>query len=149
MTTALASPTHYDLIGLLANERRILERLLFRHAEISMLIAAGEHRFVGRAVDEALEVEMELASCDLTRAVMICGLSERHDDLTMSDLIAEAPDEFKTQLTELTDEMKRIMAQVDRYRREAAAWAGDRASQIRDAIDRFGSETYLGDRFGS
>jgi hypothetical protein len=65
MTSALATPTHQDLIAIMSNQRRLLEQLLFRHAEISMLIAAGEHRFVGRAIDEALEVEPSwgLSSC--------------------------------------------------------------------------------------
>jgi len=149
MTTALASPTYHDLIGLLANERRLLERLLFRHAEISMLIAAGEHRFVGKAVDEALEVEAELAACDLMRAMLITGLSMDGDDRTMTALITEAPDEFKQPLTDITVEMRRVMTQVDRYRHEAAAWAGDRAEQVRQAIERFGSDSYLDGRFGS
>ncbi len=149
MTTALASPTYYDLIGLLANERRLLERLLFRHAEISMLIAAGEHRFVGRAVDEALEVEAELAACDLTRAMMLVGLTPRGDDMSMAELISEAPAEFQAPLGDLTRDMKRIMAQVDKYRREAAAWAGERAEQVRQAIQRFGADTYLDGRLGS
>lgn len=149
MTTALATPTYHDLMGLLANERRLLERLLFRHAEISMLIAAGEHRFVGKAVDEALEAESELAACDLMRAMLVTGLSESGDDLSMSALITESPDEFKTPLAELTKDMKRLMTQVDKYRREAAVWAGDRAVQIRQAIERFGSDTYLDGRLGS
>lgn len=149
MTTALASPTYYDLIGLLANERRLLERLLFRHAEISMLIAAGEHRFVGRAVDEALEVEAELASCDLTRAMMLVGLTPQGDDMSMTELIDQAPAEFQAPLGDLTRDMKRIMTQVDRYRREAAAWAGERAEQVRQAIERFGADTYLDGRLGS
>lgn len=142
MTTALASPTYHDLIGMLANERRLLERLLFRHAEISMLIAAGEHRFVGKAIDEAIEAETELASCDLVRAMMTSALVEAGHDLSMSELIAQAPNELQPQLQASAREMKRLMAQVDRYRTEASHWAGERAAQLRGAIDRFGSETY-------
>lgn len=149
MTTALASPTYHDLMGLLANERRLLERLLFRHAEISMLIAAGEHRFVGKAVDEALEVESELAACDLMRAMLTTALANTPDDIGMTALVDCVPAELKESLVDLTTDMKRLMTQVDTYRRQAAAWAGDRAGQIRQAIDRFGSETYLDGRLGS
>jgi hypothetical protein len=142
MTTALASPTYHDLIGLLANERRLLERLLFRHAEISMLVAAGEHRFVGKAIDEAIEVENELAGCDLMRAMVTSALADGGQDLSISELIATAPDEIKPQLESTAKEMKRLMTQVDRYRAEAAAWAGERAGQLRGAIERFGADTY-------
>lgn len=142
MTTALASPTHHDLIGLLANERRLLERLLFRHAEISMLVAAGEHRFVGKAIDEALEVETELANCDLVRAMMTAALDPSGQDLPMSELIARSPEDLRPQLESLFKDMKRVMAQIDRYRAEAAAWAGERAGQLRGAIERFGAQSY-------
>ena len=142
MTTALGSPTYHDLIGLLANERRLLEKLLFRHAEISMLVAAGEHRFVGKAIDEAIEVESELASCDLVRAMMTSALAKSGEDLSMSELIAHAPDAIKPQLESAAKEMKRLMVQVDRYRVEASAWAGERAEQLRGAIQRFGAQTY-------
>ena len=142
MTTALASPTYYDLIGLLANERRLLERLLFRHAEISMLVAAGEHRFVGKAIDEAIEVEAELANCDLMRAMVTSALNEDGQDVSMSELITASPDEFRPALESAFKEMKRLMVQVDRYRIEASAWAGERADQLRAAIERFGQQGY-------
>ena len=149
MNTALASPTYHDLIGLLANERRVLERLLFKHAEISMLIAAGEHRFLGRAIDEALEVESDLAACDLMRAVLITGLSEGMDETDMTTLISKAPGEFEEPLEAIMKDMKRLVTQVDRYRHQAAAWAGERAEEIRTIIDRAGSGTYGDRRFGS
>lgn len=142
MTTALASPTFHDLIALLANERRLLERLLFRHAEISMLVAAGEHRFVGKAIDEALEVETELANCDLVRAMMTSSLDTSGQDIPMSRLLAQAPEDLRAQLEALFKDMKRLMAQVDRYRAEASAWAGERSEQLRSAIERFGSHSY-------
>lgn len=140
MTSSLASPTHHDLVAVLSNQRRLLEQLLFRHAEISMLIAAGEHRFVGRAIDEALEVEAELGATELLRAMTVAGLGG--EDPTLADLASGAPDDAAVQLTRLAADMSRLLDEVRRYRSQAAAWAGDRAEQMAQAVARFGATTY-------
>ncbi|MDH4117537.1 MAG: hypothetical protein OEZ14_12870 [Acidimicrobiia bacterium] len=147
MTPTVDTASFHDLIAVLANERRTLEELLFRHAEISMLIAAGEHRFVGRAIDEALDVESRLAAGELMRAIAVAEVYG--DDATLAQVLAAAPADAAEHLARLADDMARLVSEVERYRREASAWAGERAGKLREAIDRFGSEFYSAERVGS
>jgi hypothetical protein len=148
MTSALATPTHQDLIAIMSNQRRLLEQLLFRHAEISMLIAAGEHRFVGRAVDEALEVETELGAVELLRAMTTIGFAAgpaggpAGGDVAISQIIAGAPADAAATLGRLADDMGRLIQEVGRYRAQAAAWAGERAEMVSRAVAGFGAQTY-------
>lgn len=154
MTSALATPTHQDLIAIMSNQRRLLEQLLFRHAEISMLIAAGEHRFVGRAIDEALEVEAELGAAELLRAMTTIGFGggpgpaggPGGGDVAISQIITDAPADAAATLGRLADDMGRLIQEVGRYRSQAAAWAGERAEMVSRAVAGFGAQTYSAGR---
>jgi hypothetical protein len=114
-----------------------------------MLIAAGEHRFVGRALDEAMIAESELAETDLLRALLTVAIEPGLDDVGIETVIAAAPSDVRPNLETLARDMRRIMAQVDLYREQASNWAADRANQVRGAIDRFDRETYADGRLGS
>lgn len=126
-----ATPTVDDLIGAMTHQQRLLERLLFRHAEVAMLIAAGEHRFVPSAIDEALEVEEELGAVDLARAVTAEALGMGG---TVGEIAMAAADGEARHLLRLSEEMARTLAQVNTYRARAAAWAGDRATRLSASI---------------
>jgi hypothetical protein len=147
MNLALAAPTYDDLIAVLANQRRLLEHLLFKHAEIAMLIAAGEHRFVGRAIDEALEVEAELGATDMVRAMTAIALHPPTGgpEPSLTELIAEAPENGVAHLRRLGDELGRLMVEVDGYRKQAATWAGERAERVRVLAARTTPLTYSRD----
>jgi hypothetical protein len=128
----IAQPTFEDLIGTMTNQRRLLDKLLFRHAEIAMLIAAGEHRFVSAAIDEALEVETEVGAVDLARAMTADALGCGE---TVSEIAAGAPDHVAQRLLRLSEHMARTLAEINTYRARAAGWAGDRSSRLSKAID--------------
>jgi hypothetical protein len=132
----LAQPTYEDLIGVLTNQCRLLERLLFRHAEVAMLIAAGEHRFVSRAIDEALEIESDLGAADLARAMTVAALDRGE---TVSEIAAHAPEDLQKRLLRLADDMARMLDEVNTYRRQAAAWAGERSRHLTKALGSVGS----------
>jgi hypothetical protein len=149
MTSALATPSYQDLLAVMSNQRRLLEQLLFRHAEISMLIAAGEHRFVGRAIDEAFEVETDLGATELMRAMVAAALEPIQGDPSLSELIASAPADIGHQLNKVATDMTRLISEVDRYRKQASEWAGDRATQVAQAVAGFGANTYSAGRPGS
>jgi hypothetical protein len=136
---ALLSPTHEDLIGAMLNERRLLERLLFRHAEVGLLIAAGEHRFVVRAIDEAIEVEAELATVELGRAVIAAGLPGGTNDGTLTQIASGASPEVASRILRLGGELGALLEEVNRRRGEAAAWAGERALQVSKALEGRGN----------
>jgi hypothetical protein len=147
MNLALAAPTYDDLVAVLANQRRLLEHLLFKHAEIAMLIAAGEHRFVGRAIDEALEVEAELGATDMVRAMTAIALHPPTGGLepSLGELLAGAPDNLATHLAKLGDDLGRLMVEIERYRTQASAWAGERAERVRELATRTTPLTYSRD----
>jgi hypothetical protein len=147
MTSALATPSYQDLIAVMSNQRRLLEQLLFRHAEISMLIAAGEHRFVSRAIDEALEVEAELGAVELMRAMIVVAMEG--GDAGIGQIIGGAPADSATSLGKLAADMGRLLEEIDRYRAQAAGWAGERAEMVARAVSGFGAQTYSPDRRGS
>jgi hypothetical protein len=143
MDLALASPTYEDLIATLVNQRRLLEQLLFRHAQAAMLIAAGEHRFVARAIDEVMAIEADLGTADLARAVCVEALGV--GDASLSELTATAPDAVAGRLAKLESDLSRLLAEVTAYREQAAQWAGMRAGRIEKAITSAGNSGYSAD----
>jgi hypothetical protein len=128
----IAQPTFEDLIGTMTNQRRLLDKLLFRHAEIAMLIAAGEHRFVSAAIDEALEVETEVGAVDLARAMTADALGCGE---TVTQIAEHAPDHVAERMIGLSEHMARTLAEINTYRARAAGWAGDRSSRLSRAIE--------------
>lgn len=132
LDSTIAQPTFEDLIGTMTNERRLLDKLLFRHAEIAMLIAAGEHRFVSAAIDEAIEVEEEVGAVDLARAITAGALGVGE---TVAEIAVAAPDHVAERLLLLSQQMARTLEEVNMYRAQAAAWAGDRSARLAKAIE--------------
>jgi hypothetical protein len=135
MDLALASPTYEDLIATLVNQRRLLEQLLFRHAQAAMLIA--------RAIDEVMAIEADLGTADLARAVCVEALGV--GDASLSELTATAPDAVAGRLAKLESDLSRLLAEVTAYREQAAQWAGMRAGRIEKAITTAGNSGYSAD----
>jgi hypothetical protein len=143
--TTTAEPAIDDLIGAMTNQRRMLDRLLFRHAEVAMLIAAGEHRWVSAAIDEALEVEAELGAVDLIRAMTAEALDRGR---TVGEIAESCSERDAERLLRLAEQMARTLAEVNTYRAQAAAWAGERSSKLSKAIDAAGAVAYSADGSG-
>ncbi len=109
------------LLEVLARERSLLETLLHRMRIVTLLLAAGEGRFLSRAADEVLEVSAELAETETLRAVAVADEAERlglrSEDLTLRSLAAVAEARHRTVLLDhrqamagLVDEIAGIVA---------------------------------------
>ena len=123
----LASTSPDALLSVLSYERRLLEQLLFRTSELTMLIEAGEHRFVQRALEEVQEVEDELGAAEVLRAAVVETLVPGEPDPTIDDVIDHAPESQRPALVGLARDLRRLEAGIEEQRRVGQVAAGKRA----------------------
>lgn len=115
------------LLSVLSYERRLLEQLLFRTSELTMLIEAGEHRFVQRALEEAQEVEDELGAAEILRAAVLENLLPDNTEPTIEDVITRSPDALQPALAGLAKDLRRLHAGIEEQRQAGHLAAGKRA----------------------
>jgi hypothetical protein len=115
------------LLSVLSYERRLLEQLLFRTTELAMLIEAGEHRFVQRALEEAQEVEDELGAAEVLRAAVLENLLPDDTEPTIEDVISRSPEAHRPALAGLAKDLRRLHAGIEEQREAGHAAAGRRA----------------------
>lgn len=115
------APTVETLGGVLQHQHRLLERLLFRMHEVALLLAAGEHRFIVRAIDEVTEIEQQLGEADMVRALVVNGLAERwgipKEDLSLAAIVEQVSEESGRRLAELREGMMELVEEVALIRR--------------------------------
>ena len=126
-TQVLAATSPDALLSVLSYERRLLEQLLFRTTELTMLIEAGEHRFVQRALEEAQEVEDELGAAEVLRAAVVETLVPDQPHPTIDDVIAHAPETQRPALNGLAQDLRRLERGIEEQRRAGQEAAGKRA----------------------
>jgi hypothetical protein len=140
----LIAPSYRGLLAVLAHERRLLEQLLFRHAALALVVAAGEHRFVGRALDEASDVESELAMAEVVRAATLDELLPGAEP-SLEEVIAAAPADLERPLRLVAADLARLLADVEDYRSEARTAVQRRSEQTARALAGIGATGYRAD----
>ncbi len=137
------APSIEALTGVLAHQQRLLERLLFRLNEVALLLAAGEHRFLVRAVDEAEEIEQQLGEADMVRALVVQGLGERwgvpESEMTLEAIIQRAAEGPGRRLTDIKDEMRELVDQIEAVRRDGLTLAAMRSERSEQTLAAQGS----------
>ncbi len=123
--TALADPTAEKLELLLKGQRKVLEQLLFRTTELELVITGGEHRFIGRAMDEIEEAETELALFELSRAIIAEALIPPGREATASTLLEVCAD--RPTLVALIGDLRRLVNAIEHSRERARDAATERA----------------------
>ncbi len=132
--TALADPTAEKLELLLKGQRKVLEQLLFRITELELVIGGGEHRFIGKALDEIEAAETELALFELSRAIIAETLIPPGREANASTLLEVCAD--RTVLVGLIGDLRRLVTAIENSRNRARAAAADRARMAGEASAR-------------
>lgn len=131
------------LVGLLNEERRVVERLLFKLAECRMLVQAEEHRFVAMATDEVVDAEEQLGLIEAARAMLVADICEllgvRDDDATLGRLAESAPQHLRGPLEEHAIVLRRLLAEVADQVRSGSDEFASRFGQVTAALERFES----------
>lgn len=140
----LIAPSYRGLLAVLAHERRLLEQLLFRQAELALVVAAGEHRFLALALDEAQAIESELAMAEIVRAATLDELMPGNEP-TLEQVIAAAPADLARPLRLMGADLARLVADVERYRAEARTAVERRSEQTARALAGAGATGYRAD----
>lgn len=132
--TALADPTAEKLELLLKGQRKVLEQLLFRTTELELVIGGGEHRFIGKALDEIEHAETELALFELSRAIIAEALIPPGREATASTLLELCAD--RPVLVGLIGDLRRLVTAIEHSRQRARTAAVDRARMAGEASAR-------------
>lgn len=138
----LAQPGVESLIRVLEYERRLLERLLYRQAEVSMLVSASQARFLAMALDELESVAVELGSAEMVRECLVATLATQSgvglDDLTLERLVDLSPD----RLVPLLHDLRVLWAEIESVRSLGYEQAGLQAGRIRAGLTAISDEGY-------
>ena len=121
------------LVGLLGEERRLLERLVQKLMSCTLLVEAGESRWVAPAADEVNDVEEDLGALETARAMMIadiCDLLGFANDLTLTQLTQIAPEELRPVLEERRDSLSAFSEEIAQVRARGARAAEAQLSMI-------------------
>ncbi len=138
----MAEPCPSGLSDLMRTQRRLVEEMLFRTIELTALVDAGQHRFIGRALDDLERAERELGQAELVRSAMteaILGASPGEQP-TLSDLVAVVDEDTASALSTTAEELRSMLTRIEEVRREAVSSANERVSRARRALTSATSE---------
>lgn len=127
------------LVGLLGEERRLLERLVQKLVSCTLLVEAGQPRWVAPASDEIHDVEDDLGALETARAMMIadiCDLLGFANDLTLSQLSEVAPPDLRPALEERRESLVGYTEEIARIRNRGARAAQAQLSTLSDRFER-------------
>lgn len=112
------------LVALLTRERLLAELVVFKLVSLRQLLVVGEARFLPWASEELERAMASLRTAELDRAVLVSGLAEERGvegDVRLADLVEDAPEPWRTVLTEQADLLRGLCAE---------------ASELQDAVRR-------------
>ena len=139
-TKLLINERYIALVGVLNRELVILERLVFKLTQAEMLTRAGEGRFLANIFDEIDTVRDDLGALEVARSMLVgdvtAALGLANDTLTLSQLIAYAPDLAVEPLEGLLRRMTEAMDEVAELREMGSRAVMERLDQIARAMDR-------------
>jgi hypothetical protein len=142
----MATPGMESLTRVLEYERRLLEQLLYRHAETAMLLGAGQARFVPHALDELESVASELGATEVIReAIVDClGAGEGLDNLTLEVLVSRQEPGAKGRMAALLADLRTLWAEVETVRSIGREAAENRAERVAHGLMGLAGQTNYG-----
>ena len=152
----LLNERYIALVGVLNRELVLLDRLIFKLAAAEMLTRAEESRFLGKIFDEVDGVSDDLGSLEVARSMLIgditAALGLADDTLTLSQLIAYAPDLTVDPLQGLMRRLVEAMDEVASLRQQGSRAVIEKLDQINRAVNRmrpavFGQDDYTRDGY--
>ena len=142
-TTVVIDPTIEPLFEVLHQERRVLERLVFRLSEAQMLINAGQDRYLAPAADDVTAIESQLGEVEMLRAILITGLAERWgvdaDQLTLRAIMRDASPEHRELLERELDQLRELTREVSDLKHGITATSLEQLEATQTALNRLAS----------
>lgn len=131
-----------DILPVLAIEERLLRTVVLRTLELDLLLAAGEHRFLARALDELAEAEERLGAAEIARAAILTPLG---DDPTADAVIELSPEATADRLRSIVASLRALAAEAAERRRAGLALAALRREDAGRAMARLDAGSYRAD----
>ena len=134
------------LVRVLTQEQEILETLVRRMAGSAMMVASGEHRYLGMASDEIADTRKELGAMEIARSLVVEDLAEQlnlpAEEATLSTITARVPLHYATTLESQLADLRRLVEEIQDLADSGAEASADRLLQLRktvESVGRFGA----------
>ena len=141
----MGQPSADGLSDIMRTQHRLVEEMLFRTIELTALIDAGQHRFIGLALDELEAAERRLGQTELVRAAMTEAIlgSEAGTEPTLSDLLSAMDSDTAAAISTTATQIRSELARIEEVRHGAVSTATERAAHARRALGAATSHTGL------
>lgn len=134
------------LVGLLNRQQRVLERLVFKLSQATLLVGAGEDRFLGYMVDEVGDAQDEVGVIDAMRALLVTDIAESLgldiDTVSLKSIVNNAPDNIGPVLDRQHQNLVRLLEEMEIVAEKGAASVGSKLRLVSDSIDRMEDSTF-------
>lgn len=134
------------LVRVLTQEQEILETLVRRMAGSAMMVASGEHRYLGMASDEIAQTREELGAMEVARALVVDDIAEQLNltdgEATLATIASRVPLHYATTLEAQLADLRRLVGEIQDLADSGAEASADRLQQIRKTVEgvgRFGA----------
>lgn len=141
----MAAPTGVGLSDLMRTQQRLVDEMLFRTIELTALVEAGQHRFIGRALDDLERAEQRLSQTEVIRAAMAESIVSSPPGMepTLSDVLDALDDETSTAILETAAEIRAGLDRIARIKRDSRSTVADHVARSRSALTAATSPTGL------
>ncbi len=141
----LASPDFEGLTEVLKTQHRLLEDLLFRSIELNALVEAGQHRFIGSALDDLERTELQLGRTEMVRAAITEAIlgSSPGDEPSLTDVLSALDEDTSTTLAQTADRIRSTFREIEAVRSNAVSSTENKVALARRAIRAASSESGL------
>lgn len=140
VTTLVIEPSIEPLFEILHQERRVLERLVYRLSETGLLIDARKDRYLAFSLDDVAAVESQLSEVELLRAILITGLAEQWDvapgQLTLRAIIRGAAPGHRELLEREFDKLRALTQEIEGLKNDLSIKTRKRLEATRVALSR-------------
>lgn len=133
------TPVLQDLIDQLGRQRQLVEYLLFKLIEARLLLSSGQDAaFVPAALGEIEGVLDRMRDEEQTRESLISLLAQEWgvepDQISLSYLVAESPEPYRTAFADHKDEFMTLVDQVEEVTKENRRLAAAGLNRVQSMI---------------
>ena len=127
------------LADVLWAERHLVEYLLFKLVTAKLLLAAGERRFMQRAMDEVERVMERLQEVEVRREVALAPVAAAWgcpmDDLSLAKLVTTAPEPMATVFADLHESFLALTAEIEETSAANRRLASQALSEVQSTLE--------------
>lgn len=139
------TPDADSLAEVLTTEERLIEEVLFRTLELTALVESGQHRFIGRALDDLEAAEFSLGEAELARAAIteaMLGSMPGHEP-SLTEVLEAVDSDRRDGLSDTAERIRTTLDELSEVRTRATATATERIARARRAQQTAASDTGL------